>query len=50
MSLFEMRDMRELCRNCQLELVEPDVNIALPDVFGHCEVKGSKRQHDSGYF
>ena len=42
-SLLEIRDIRELCRHSQLELSEPDTEATLPNIFGHCEVKGSER-------
>ena len=48
MSLFEIRDMRELCRRSQLELIEPDVDVAIPNIFGHCKMKRSKSQYNTG--
>lgn len=40
--------MRELCRRSQLELIEPDVDVAIPNIFGHCKMKRSKSQYNTG--
>ena len=40
--------MRELCRRSQLKLIEPDVDVAIPNIFGHCKMKRSKSQYNTG--